>query len=69
MRPPCTHHEEGAEVGQISKEVLHADGVGIKGEEVAEAFVELLHVLVHHGKFFILLTGMFAEAVRRTESR
>lgn len=49
MRPPCTHHEESAEVGQISKEVLHADGVGVKGKEVAEAFVELLHVLVHLG--------------------
>lgn len=67
---PCaTHHEEGAEVGQISKEILHADGVGVKGKEVAEAFIELLHVLVHHGELFILLPGMFAEAVRKTESR
>lgn len=69
MRPPRTHQEEDAEVGQLSKEVLHADRVRVKGEETAEAFVELLHVLVHHGQLFVLLPGMLAEAVRRAESR
>lgn len=68
-QPPRTHHEEGAEVGQISKEVLHADRVGVKGEEAAEALVEFLHILVHHSQLFILLPGMLAEAVKRTESR
>lgn len=68
-QPSCTHQEEDAEVGQISKEVLHADRVRVKGKEIAEALVELLHVLVHHGQLFILLPGMLAEAVRRTESR
>lgn len=69
MQPSCTHQEEDAEVGQISKEVLHADRVRVKGKEIAEAFVELLHVLVHHGQLFVLLPGMLAEAVRRAESR
>lgn len=69
VQPSCTHQEEDAEVGQISKEVLHADRVRVKGKEIAEAFVELLHVLVHHGQLFILLPGMLAEAVRRAESR
>lgn len=69
MQPSCTHQEEDAEVGQISKEVLHADRVWVKGKEIAEALVELLHVLVHHGQLFVLLPGMLAEAVRRTESR
>lgn len=63
-----THHEEDAEVGQFSEEILHTDWVGVKGKIAANALVELLHVLVHRGQFFILLAGMLAEAVR-TESR
>lgn len=66
QRSTCTHHEEDAEVGQFSKEVLHADWVGVKRKVVADALVEFLHVLVHCGQFFILLPGMFAEAVRRS---
>lgn len=64
-----THHEEDAEVGQFSKEILHADRVRVKGKIAAYALEELLHVLVHGGQLFILLPGMLAEAVRRTESR
>ena len=65
----CTHHEQDAEVGQFSEEILHADRMGVKGKIAAYALVELLHVLVHRGQFFILLPGMLAETVRRTESR
>lgn len=61
-----TYQEEDAEVGQLSKEILHADWVGVKGEITAYALVELLHVLVHRGQLFILLPGMLGEAVRRT---
>lgn len=64
-----THHEEDAEVGQFSEEILHTDRVGVKGKKAPYALVELLHVLVHRGQFFILFPGMLAEAVRRTESR
>lgn len=64
-----THHEEEAEVGQLSKKVLHADRVGVEGKIVADTLVELLHVLVHGGQFLVLLPGMFAEAVRGTELR
>ncbi len=60
-----THHEQDAEVGQFSKEILHADRVGVKGKKAAYALVELLHVLVHRGQFFILLPGMLAEAVKK----
>lgn len=60
----CTHHEEDAEVGKISKEILHAQRVGVKSEVAAGVLVELLHVLVHGGELLILLTRMFAEAVR-----
>lgn len=64
-----THHEEHAEVGQFSEEILHADRVRVKGKKAPYALVELLHVLVHRGQFLVLLPGMLAEAVRRTESR
>ncbi len=64
-----TYHEEDAEVGQLSKEIFYADRVGVKGKIAAYVLVELLHVLVHRRQFLILLSGMLAEAVRRTESR
>lgn len=64
-----THHKEHAEVGEFSEEILHADRVRVKGEVAAYALVKLLHVLVHQGQFFILLSGMLGEAVRRTELR
>lgn len=64
---PHTHHEQDAEVGQISEEILHADGVGVKGEIAADVLVELLHVLVHGGQLFILLPSMLAEAVREDQ--
>lgn len=64
-----THHEEDAEAGQISEELFHTDRVGVKGKVAAYALVQLLHVLVHRRQFFILLPGMLAEAVKRTELR
>ena len=68
----CTHHEERAEVGQVSEEVLGAEGVWVKGVEAAQVLVELLHVLVHGGELLVLLPRMLAEAVqagRGQESR
>lgn len=65
----CTYHEEHAEVGQFSEEFFHTDRVGVKGEITSYILIQLLHVLVHGGQLFILLPGMLAEAVRRTESR
>lgn len=65
----CTYHEEHAEVGQFSEEFFHTDRVGVKGKITAYTFIQLLHVLVHGGQFFILLPGTLAEAVRRRESR
>lgn len=65
----CTHHEEDAEVGQLPEEVLHADRVGVKGEEAADGLVELLHVLMHGRQLFVLLPRVLAEAVRAPESR
>lgn len=64
-----THHEEDAEVGQFSEEILHAHRMRVKGKKAAYVLIKLLHVLVHGGQFFILLPGMLAEAVGRTESR
>lgn len=51
-----THHEEDAEVGEFAEEILHTDRVGVKGQIAADALVEFLHVLVHRGQFFILLS-------------
>lgn len=65
----CTYHEEHAEVGQFSEEFFHTDRVGVKGKITAYIFIQLLHVLVHGGQFFILLPGTLAEAVRSRESR
>lgn len=65
----CTYHEEHAEVGQFSEEFFHTDRVGVKGKKTAYIFIQLLHVLVHGGQFFILLPGTLAEAVRSRESR
>lgn len=59
----CTHHEEVAEVSQVSKEVLDANSVGVEGEVASQALVELLHILVHGGKLLVLLSGMLGKAV------
>lgn len=64
-----THHEEDAEVSQLSEEILNAHRMRVKREIAADVLKELLHVLVHGGQFFILLPGILAEAVRRMESR
>lgn len=64
-----THHEEEPEACQFSEEILHTEHVGVEGKVAADALVELLHVLVHRWQFLVLLSGMFAEAVRKTELR
>lgn len=64
-----THHEEDAEVSQLSEEILHTHRMRVKGKIAANALIKLLHVLMHGGQFFILLPGMLAEAVRGTQSR
>lgn len=50
----ATYHEEEAEVGQFSEEVLHTDRLRVECKKAAGVLVELLHVFVHGGQFFIL---------------
>lgn len=59
-----THQKQSSEVAQITEEFFYAYCFGIKGKVFSQVLIQLSHVVVHVGQFFILLSGTLSKAVR-----
>lgn len=59
-----THHEHGAEVAEISEQLLHGGLLWINGEELEQILIQRSHIAVHYHQLAVLLPRRFTEAVR-----
>lgn len=59
-----THSKHGAEVAEISKQLLHRGLLGIDRKVLQHVVIQRLHIAVHYHQLVILLPCNLAEAVR-----
>lgn len=58
-----THQKQSSKVAEITKKFFYAHCLRVKDEVFSEILIELDHVVVHGGQFFILVSGTLCKTV------